>query len=129
MIPIAFAIIYFFTEEPIEKNVVIVNLIIWPLLILILKAIRIKNDVSIVGGEQTITLYREIPSKPEVDNFVKIIIEKTRKTIRDKYFRIDLDIDEELQMNTFNWLLNNEYISKNEYEEVKLEYKNKRLIE
>lgn len=128
LVPIALVFGYFFANEPPDGGTVLLNLVMWVPLIIVLSLARGKKDTHIVGGAQSLTLYQDIPTKEEVDKFVQSVIDRTRKVVRSKYFKVDPDLPEETQMNTFNWLVNSEFISEQEYEDIKEEYKNRRLM-
>lgn len=128
LIPIALVLGYFFSNEPGDGGTVLLNLVIWIPLTIGLGLTRGKKDTHIVGGSQSLTLYQDIPTKEEVDRFVETIIDRTRKIVRSKYFKVDTDLSEEIQMNTFNWLVNGEFITVQEYEAIKEEYRNKRFL-
>lgn len=128
LVPIALVLGYFFANEPPDEGTVLLNLVIWIPLTIGIALTKGKKDTHIVGGTQSLTLYQDIPSKEEVDNFVGSVIERTRKVVRSKYFKVDPDLPEETQINIFHWLVNSEFISEQEYEDIKEEYKNKRLL-
>jgi hypothetical protein len=128
LVPIALVLGYFFASDPPDDKTVLANLVIWIPLTIGLGLIKGKKDTHIVGGAQSLTLYQDIPTKETVDKFVANVIERTRKTVRNKYFKVDSDLPEETQMNIYNWLVNSEFISEQEYQEIKEEYKNRRLM-
>ena len=69
------------------------------------------------------TFYLNSPSRLEVEFFVDTIINLSKKSLKDKFSRIDPDLPEETFMNQMNWLLHNKLIDENEYDEKKNQYK------
>lgn len=128
IIPLAIVLSYFFAENPMEGGMVILNLVIWIPLIVVIALIPGKSDIIISGGASDVTLYDNIPSKEEVDTFVKSIIDSSNKFIYEKYSKVDPDLPEDSQMYILNWLLNREIITEKEYEQLKEEYRTKKLI-
>jgi hypothetical protein len=63
-----------------------------------------------------------------MENFVEEIIHRTRSVLLEKYGKIDPDLPEEIQMNNLYWLKNRGLISEEAYENLKLEYKTRRLM-
>ena len=87
-----------------------------------------RNEVHLVGGAQQVTFLLDRPSKKEMEDFIEEIIKRSRKILLEKFGKIDPDLPEETQINNLYWLKNRGIISEEEYEELKLEYKERRLI-
>jgi len=128
LVPIAITFAYFFAKEPPDKATTIVNLILWTPMALILFLSKGKNDVHIVGGQNTATFFRDIPDTKTVDTFVQKVIEKSKEYIYKKYAKVDTDLPEEQQMSIFHWLYSRDMISEEEYERLKQEYKTKKIF-
>jgi len=128
LVPVAITIAYFFAKEPPDSATTVVNLVIWTPMALILFLSKGKNDVHIIGGQNTATFFRDIPNIETVDNFVKKVIDKSKECIYKKYAKVDTDLPEEQQMSTFHWLYSRDIISETEYERLKQEYKTKKIF-
>jgi len=87
-----------------------------------------KKELHIIGGLEQVTFYPDSPGKKEVDEFIDQIINRSKKVLLNKYGKVDPDLPEETQMNQLNWLKNRDLISQETYEQLKQEYKTKRLI-
>lgn len=87
-----------------------------------------RNEVHLVGGAAQVMFLLNSPSKEEMESFIQEIIKRSRKRLLEKYGKIDADIPEETQFNNLYWLKNRGLISEEEYEELKQEYKERRLI-
>jgi len=85
--------------------------------------VPLKNDICITGGKTTLTLFQGKPSVEEVNKFVDELIKSSKKSIVDKFGKIDPDLPESTMMNQLYWLKNNDFISSREYEALKEEYK------
>ncbi|HTO15849.1 MAG TPA: hypothetical protein VLZ83_08760 [Edaphocola sp.] len=81
------------------------------------------NKLFLSGGHSNLTFYLNSPSRLEVEFFVDTIINLSKKSLKDKFSRIDPDLPEETFMNQMNWLLHNKLIDENEYDEKKNQYK------
>jgi hypothetical protein len=127
LVPIGLIIHYLLTDDP-EETSLVVNCIIWIPLTIFLMLLKGKEDTHIVGGQQIVTFYQNTPNKKEVDEFANLVIKSSTDLIRKKYMKVDSDLPEETQMNTFHWLLNNEFISQKEYEGLKEDYKTNKLL-
>jgi len=128
LIPIAITFAYFFATEPPDRPTTILNIILWIPIAVILSLSKGKNDVHIVGGENTATFFRDVPDTKTVDAFVQKVIEKSKDSIYRKYAKVDTDLPEEQQMSTFHWLYSRDIISEVEYERLKQEYKTKKIF-
>ncbi len=90
--------------------------------------VPMRNELILVGGSAQVVFLLNSPSKEEMENFIEEIIRRSRKVLLDKYGKIDVDLPEETQINNLYWLKNRGIISEKEYEELKQEYKNRRLM-
>lgn len=88
----------------------------------------LHNELILVGGSAQVMFLLDSPSKQEMENFIAEIIKRSRKVLLDKYGKIDADLPEETQFNNFYWLKNRGLISEEEYQELKQEYRERRLI-
>ncbi len=69
-----------------------------------------------------------MPNKEEVEKFLDILISKVKDYLKEKYGKIDLDIPEDMLMRNFLFLRNSELITEKEYEELKEDYKQKKIM-
>ena len=85
-----------------------------------------KDDILIVNGNKLIRLFRTKPNEEKVlefaNNLIKIANDKKKEML------ISFDLNEEQFMGNIQWLLNMKLIDKTELEELKSEYKLKKLI-
>ncbi len=85
-----------------------------------------QDDVQIVGGEQVITLFRKSPTEREVSDFVAYLqglVLNYRKEIL-----INNNLDEDVFMSNISWMLNMNYLTPEEYDQVKHEYDIQKLF-
>lgn len=87
-----------------------------------------KSEVHLTGGSTTITFFSNSPSKQEVEFFIDEVISRTKHLLISKYGKVDPDLPEDTQMNQLNWLKNRDILSESEYEELKQEYKIRKLV-
>ncbi len=88
----------------------------------------LRNELHLVGGSAQIMFLLNSPSKEEMEDFIQEIIKRSRTVLLEKYTKIDPDLPEETQINNFYWLKQRGLISEEEYEDLKQEYKTKRLM-
>ncbi len=88
----------------------------------------LRNELHLVGGSAQIMFLLNSPSKEKMEDFIQEIIKRSRTVLLEKYTKIDPDLPEETQINNFYWLKQRGLISEEEYEDLKLEYKTKRLM-
>lgn len=65
------------------------------------------------------------PSPEQLASFIKSLFEARRNFLRDKYFVVDSDEEPARQLIRFKWLLNEELISEDEFQEMKQLLKSK----
>ncbi len=88
----------------------------------------VRNELYLVGGSAQVMFLLNSPSKEEMENFIQEIIKRSKKTLLEKYGKIDIDLPEETQFNNLYWLKNRGLLSEEEYEELKEEYKVRKLM-
>ena len=86
----------------------------------------VKDDIVIVNGIKPIRLFRSKPNEQKVLEFANKIIKIANQ--KKKELAINFDLNEEQFLVNIQWLLNMKLIDKSELEELKSEYKLKRLI-
>lgn len=121
-------IAYVLGEETLNDRAFIANFLIWAPISLFIFLYKDKQDVHITGGQNIVTLYQNHPDKLTVDNFIQTVIKKSKNNIYKKYAKVDPDLPESQQMQTFHWLLTQDIIDEKEYNRLKQEYKTKKLI-
>jgi hypothetical protein len=84
------------------------------------------DDIIITNGKITIRFFRNKPNEEEVMKFAKLLVSISNKSKRDRY--INFELDEELFMANFSYLLNQKVINKDEFHSLKEDYKIKRLF-
>lgn len=87
-----------------------------------------KEEVFLVNGQIPIRLFSNSPSEEEVEKFINQIIINSKNLLKKKYGKIDTDLPEETQFNQFNFLRMKNIISEEEYDKLKKQYKQEKLI-
>jgi len=88
----------------------------------------LKKEMHIVGGMITLTFFQNSPTVEEAEKFVNELIKRSRLLLVEKYGKIDPDLPEDTMMNQLNWLKNRNIISEQRYEQLKRDYKTKKMI-
>lgn len=120
-IVIAALLTYIFAPEQMEQRTMYFNIGIWGFLTAFFLLIPTKNEIYLYGGTQDLSFFRNKPDEKTVDQFVDELIERTKQFLRNKYARIDKDLNKDVQIGNFNWLKNIEVITNEEFEELKEE--------
>ena len=87
----------------------------------------LKKEIHLTGGNVPLTFYRHSPSTDEVQTFINNLINQSKKLLVQKYGQIDPDLPEETIFGQLYWLKNRNLISEEKYEELKEEYKRRKL--
>jgi hypothetical protein len=111
-----------------DYNILIINYLIWVPIILFFVLKPAKKEIHIINGKYSLSFYQDKPGKVEVEQFVNTLLKQSKQYILDKYGHVDPDLPEDSQMNILNWLKNSDIISQEKYDELKQEYKMKKLI-
>ena len=120
----------FFTEHEHSFSpwvVIIVDVFFTGIFVLYLFG-RKEKDLILKGGFSELTFFQDKPSIDEVNRFVNELIARSKKILIEKYGTIDPDLPEDTMMNQLIWLKNRDLISEDTYNELKHEYKTKKLI-
>ncbi len=88
----------------------------------------LRNELHLVGGSAQVMFLLNSPSKVEMEDFINELITRSRRILTDKYSKVDPDLPEEIQINNFYWLVQRGLISQEDYEDLKQEYYNQRLM-
>lgn len=117
--------VYFFgnAEKP---GTYIANVIIWGAISIFGFLKPHKDDILIVNGNKLIRLFRTKPNEEKVIEFANNLIKIANQ--KKKELAINFDFSEEQFMGNINWLMSMKLIDKTEFEELKSEYKLKKLI-
>lgn len=117
--------VYFF-GNPEKPGTYIANVIIWGVISIIGYIKPHKDDILIGNGHKTIRLFRNKPSEEKVLEFANNLIKIANDKKKD--LAINFDFNEEQFMGNINWLLSVKLIDKTEFEDLKSQYKLKKLI-
>jgi len=90
---------------------------------------QLRNELHLVGGSAQVMFLLNKPSKEEMENFINEIINRSRKILIDKFSKVDPDLPEDIQIRNLYWLKERGLISEEKYEELKLEYRNLKLMQ
>lgn len=116
----------YFLGNPEKPGTYAANAIIWGAISIFFFLKPHKDDIIIANGKKLIRLFRTKPDEEKViefaNNLIKIANDKKKEML------INFDLNEEQFMGNIQWLLNMKLIDKTELEELKSEYKLKRLI-
>ena len=103
-----------------------VSAIVWGIVSLVIYIKPHKDDILIVNGSKLIRLFRTKPNEEKVLEFANNLIKVANK--KKKELAINFDFNEEQFMGNINWLLSLKLIDKVEFEELKSEYKLRKLM-
>lgn len=115
-------------KHTLEPEVAITIGLIYMLIGWILSLIPSTRTITIVGGQQSLSFFLDSPSEEEVRKFIELIITRSKEVILEKYGMIDPDLPEEKMMNQLNWLRNQNIITESKYQDLKTEYKTRKLL-
>jgi hypothetical protein len=95
-------------------------LLIIALLFLLLLKISIQNLVNLyIHGDKTLQIKADKPNAQEVEDFLETLKKVKKDYLISKYGKIDKDLPIEGQMNNLIWLKNLDYLSEEEFLEMK----------
>ena len=121
-----FCVGFYFLGNPEKPGAYIFNAFMWGGLSVLGLLRSNKDDILIVKGIRTIRFFRNKPSEEKVLEFANHLIKIAND--KKKQFLINFETDEEHFMSNIQWLLNAKLIDRAEFEELKVEYKLKRLF-
>ena len=116
----------YYLGNPEDPGTYIANTIIWGTISICGFIWPHKDDILIVNGSKHIRLFRTKPSEEKVLEFANHLIKMANE--KRKELAINFDFSEEQFTANINWLLNMKLIEPKEFEELKAEYKFKKLI-
>ncbi|MDY2588514.1 hypothetical protein [Winogradskyella aquimaris] len=116
----------YFLGNPEKPGTYVANAIIWGVLSIFGFLKPHKDDILIANGNKLIRLFRTKPNEEKVTEFAKNLIKIANN--KKKEMLINFDLEEEQFMGNMQWLMNMKLIDKSELEELKSEYKLKKLI-
>jgi hypothetical protein len=117
--------VYFFGNAK-NPGSYIFSAILWGCLSLFSLLKSNKDDVLITNGSNVVRLFRDKPNEKEVMEFVNQLILMSNE--KKKEFYINFDLDENDFVGNINWLLNMKIIDKIKSEDLKTEYRIKKLL-
>ncbi len=82
----------------------------------------VKNEIRLVGGNESLSLLFDKPSEKEVRDFIDEIIRRSKRILLRKYGTIDPDLPEQVMISQLNWLFESEVITKDAFDKLKSEY-------
>jgi hypothetical protein len=82
----------------------------------------VKNEIRLVGGNESLVLLFDKPSEKEVRDFIDEIIRRSKRILLRKYGTIDPDLPEQQMISQLNWLFELEVITKDAFDKLKSEY-------
>nr|WP_297166513.1 hypothetical protein [uncultured Dysgonomonas sp.] len=128
-IPFILIIIYFLEDD--KKGglgIIAFNTVIWWGFALFSFLKQNKDDLILTGGQSSISFYRNKPNEQNVLDFIKILIEVSKKYIRDKHLIFKEYETEEEIINRLKWMLAIEVITNKEYDIIREELKKRSLF-
>ena len=117
--------VYFF-GNPEKPQTYILNIVLWGIISIVAALVPHKDDIIVINGSKFIRLFRAKPNETEVMQFITSLIEIADS--KKKEMAINFDLNEEQFTSNILWLLNTKLINKTEAEELKSEYKIKKLL-
>ena len=112
----------------IDNNTLIINYVIWFGLAIVGYFRKSQDDIYLTGGPMALVFYRTIPTEKEVSDFIDGTIAASKKYIKEKYAKVNIDIPQEMFFGRLNLLKEKNIITESEYQEIKKEYELKKLI-
>lgn len=102
-IPIAMTIALLAGSQ-IETGTLVVNYVLWFGLAIAGYFRKSKDDIYLTGGPRALVFYRIIPNEKEVLDFIDEVIAASKKYLKEKYAKVNVDIPQELFFSRLNLL-------------------------
>lgn len=96
--------------------------------IILVMLLKEKVDHIFLVGETTLSFFRTVPSEEAVMQFIEKVKAQVKQYYREKYLTFDDDESEHLVLHRLDWLKESEFISQEEYDFFKSDYKTNRLL-
>lgn len=128
LIPVIATIIYFVNQGVNSGQVAAC----WFCFVLILFLAYVKEPVDNVylsGGKSNLLFFRTAPSEQTVLDFIELVKRAKKNLLKKEFLEFDDDTDEETYHSKLKWLKQQDIITGEEYEEAKLDFKIKRLLQ
>ena len=90
---------------------------------------KFEKQKYLQGQEVALPFYYFKKEQGKVDKFIGEIKEEKKRYFREKFIKIDKNSDLDSLLFTFKWLLDEGYISKNEYNELIEDIRQRKLID
>jgi hypothetical protein len=119
---------YLFIKDSMNDGTFWVNITLWSFINIGIFLSTKQKSIYLVGTPRSVEFFEDLPNKEEVEKFLDILISKVKDYLKEKYGKIDLDIPEDMLMRNFLFLRNSELITEKEYEELKEDYKQKKIM-
>lgn len=114
--------------EKIDNGTLIVNYVLWFGLAIVGYFKKSQDDIYLTGGPRSLVFYRTIPNEKEVLDFIDEVIAASKKYVKEKYAKVNVDIPQEMFFGRLNLLKEKEIITESEYQEIKKEWELKKLL-
>lgn len=90
---------------------------------------KFEKQKYLQGPEVALPFYYFKKEQNKVDHFIEEVKEEKKRYFRDKFMKIDQNSDLETLPFTFKWLLDQDYISEQEYTELLEKVRQRKLID
>ncbi|WP_207496771.1 hypothetical protein [Aridibaculum aurantiacum] len=87
------------------------------------------DDVYLTGGKTNLYFFRNIPSEQEVLHFIELVMTAKREMLKKEYLAFDKYTDEEEYHERLVWLRDNNLITKEDFENAKIDFEISRLLQ
>ena len=128
LISVASFVSYFFIDAPKDKNISILNSVLFFLISLFAYLKPHSDDVYLVGGQKSLMFYRNRPNEESVLEFINKIIDTGKSHIRANYLKFDEYTERDEYFARVEWYKRKKVISEDEMNEFKHEFSMKKLF-
>ena len=118
---------YFLSNEK-DSGIWIFNAILWLLMGCFAYFKKHQDDIYLVGGQNNLVFYRDIPNEKAVLEFIDKVKEQAKKYMKAKYTIFDSTTVEQDFYSRINWLRDREIISYSEYADYKSNFETQKLL-
>ncbi len=126
-VPIAMTIALLAGSQ-INTGTLVFNYVLWFGFAIVGYFKKSQDDIYLTGGARALVFFRTIPNEKEVSDFIDDIIAASKKYVKEKYAKVNIDIPQEMFFGRLNLLKEKDIITESEYQEIKKEYELKKLI-
>ena len=118
---------YFLSNEK-DSGIWVFNAILWLLMGCFAYFKKHQDDIYLVGGQNNLVFYRDIPNEKAVLEFIDKVKEQAKKYMKAKYTIFDSTTVEQDFYSRINWLRDREIISYSEYADYKSNFETQKLL-